>query len=633
MFYLFPILLITSLLVVNAQYHPTDTGRNCESGYFDNGNYCERCPPRSTSKYDSFFCTPCAEGLYAVEPSDDYGGGIIPDTCSECPAGYIINGTRCQPCPHGSYSEKIGSTQCIACPDGGLTTFRGTDSADGCFTCSKGSYIFSDAGGGSCEPCLDGEYQDETNQLKCKPCPRGTSHNGFAEESIDKCVPCLSGTYSEEEVQYGRGRQCIPCPVGFYYPTLGASRCLKCPNGTRSIAGRTACAPLSNNSTSLSVCPPGSGRKSTQKKCTPCPSGTASVRNSVTECVVCRGDLIPSPQGRSCMCPKNLVIRQDDPGSCTKCPPGIKVSGRKDCACPNGKFFFSRYSTSACRCKPFTKENGSGLCVPCTENDLRGRDAQYDCNLCEAGYVFDSKKERCVRCANGYFSELGDKTCRRCPLTYVDKTGRTRCNCRPGTVLRKGECRPCPRGTYSGKAGERCASCRPGFFSNKPGQTRCEICPKRQRYSSSYGDKNCPPLCPSDARVTKNACVCNKQPILEEQGSKNRCVWCPAGTWISFTRNCEECESGLIPRKDQSGCMFCPEGTFSIKRRSTKCLRCPEGTYHKLSGGCGRCRPGFRVRNGKCVACIDSVNTGGDLSYCVPCENGTMPSSDKSTCV
>lgn len=655
-------LLFTIAVLTDAQVNPDDTGNYCDAGFFNNGNFCQRCPPLSVSKPGSFFCTPCPPGLYVPETVDfESSHEYYPSECSVCSAGYYINGTRCIPCPIGSFSTAVNSTACIRCPNGQYTGSTASTSKKACFSCPPGSILYADLGW-SCEPCGDGAYQDQPNQLECKPCPRGTSSNLFKQETVDDCEPCPAGTYSPKELGYMQNRKCIGCPKGYYSPRRGAYNCTKCPRGTKANPDRTACIVTNPPQSDIQTCPPGTGRRVFGMPCTRCPKGTATASSSVTECIHCVDDLVAAPDASSCKCPDKLLYnRVNGRNVCVSCPGGFEPLDDRSCPCPKDKYFVLMDSSSECRCKPFMKEAKNGSCVACDPSGLPDYLARYRCNLCQPGDRFSRRLNRCIPCPLGFTSESKDKKCSPCKITYIDKKRRTRCGCRPGEVLKKDRCVPCPRGQFYDRSTELCESCPAGQFASVSGQVRCKRCPEGQRYGYE-GSKTCPPKCPSNGIIRYGNCYCGEYSILVrkkadltckrcpdgkvsydskscscQSGSiplNGSCAQCPSGT-VSYRggRKCYECGAGRIPREDQSECVDCPQGTFTLVPRSTKCYSCKPGTFHTISGKCGRCKPGFRVRKGRCVACDNSVSDGGDVSFCQPCTNGTKPAPDRAICI
>lgn len=659
MFCLHFVLIASFFAHIEAQLRPNDTGRVCLGGYFDNGNYCEQCPFGFTSTPGSFFCKQCPPGLFRVEwtdldlPDEEYNTECLP-----CPAGYKVNGSRCTPCPIGSYSSAENSTSCNKCPGGAYTSREAAPSETRCLSCGPGHSLYDELGL-ICYPCSEGSYQDRSNQFSCIPCPDGTTSKE-KQISVKGCFPCGPGFYSNKKTHFYNTTKCVQCSKGFYAPHKGASKCLRCPRGSKSNSDRTACLAAKSNQSGLQPCPPGFGKNPMDNKCSRCRSGTVSTGRFVTECAYCTNGLVPASNGTSCKCPPGLVYFPPGVGNkCTKCPKGEKPIGDSSCSCPSGRYFVPDYGTSECKCLPFTKELESGECGFCDAKSMPSYQAKSECNLCEMGEYFNQRKNLCVPCPLGYTSDIGDKQCRPCDITYTDGKGRKRCGCSPGQQMKKGKCSPCPRGTFRDHTMLYCERCSAGHFSSSPGQKKCKRCPKGRRYDL-HGSVRCPPRCPVNGIIDHGYCQCDNFSIYVRKPSQitckrcpkgmisiyndvcrcgggtvmknGTCVPCPPGT-VSFPGedSCEICRAG-IPSDDQSECVSCPPGTYNLFQHN-KCLGCKDGTFHTKSGKCGRCKPGYRVRNGECVACVDSINNGGDLSYCEPCTNGTEPSKSKDRCV
>lgn len=85
------------------------------------------------------------------------------------------------------------------------------------------------------QACLPGEYQDETGQATCKPCPAGSYCDTRYTMNPMECPPgtycpegtknplvCPAGTYAGQESLTALS-DCIPCPPGKYCALRGAS--------------------------------------------------------------------------------------------------------------------------------------------------------------------------------------------------------------------------------------------------------------------------------------------------------------------------------------------------------------------------------------------------------------------------
>lgn len=529
--------------------------------------------------------------------------------------------------------------------------------------------------------------------MECKACPAGygdakSGMDRYLPSSVSDCDRCPPGTYSKLSVSQDRSfqyRTCVKCPFGTYSHMFSVGdKCLPCPQGSKSVADRTRCVPkcdLSKQSCKDKACPPGmqpvpgsfSSVLSPALKCRRCPWRTANPRRSTTPCTFCAPALVPLKNRHRCVCAGNRVLGLYTVGRCDACPFGSVKKNDTHCACPGVGQVFDGFS---CRCsKPLHKAVGT-KCVKCTASELNRDRTKRNvanlnkCNLCEEGDYYSPKTDKCERCAEG-FTTYGqnDRTqCEPCRETYK-RNGRTLCGCGPGhEFIRDGVCRACPVGTALGPFLD-CENCGYDEFSDTPGLANCKKCPVGQRYGYNSRQRKCPPLCAANARARNGRCVCDSGYInvgtrfnvkcmackggeLEgrsggddsqtcvcvdgygRNGKTGKCVMCGIG---SYGRGgmCRKCGVNEIAmERGQKRCQRCKAGSYSICKGGTKCTACGKGLFVTRFGFCGRCKPGCKVRNGRCVRCGENeVSKGGDVSTCSKCANGKRPTADRKRCV
>lgn len=659
--------LIYFLLLIGtaiSQFSPNDTGRNCAGLDYNNGNLCIPCPSGMLSDASGFRCRNCPPGKY-------YFFG----KCAKCPAGYFLkDGFICSECPFYTFSDKPNSPKCMDCPEN-KTTVAGSSSNTGCYGCGPGQYFL--AQGTDCKPCSPGFYQDEFNQASCKPCPAGTTGDflRFAEgyNSPEQCRKCPPGTGAVPQTAPSEPAAFCPvCPDGYYAPKRGTSQCIRCPSASKSSEDRVRCVPRCDQSLPWCRkrgCPPGTEPvQGDVRNCKKCPDGTYNDRWSTTQCAECPASefpdyeqvLKPNANRDACACPKDSIVSKDILGICENCPAGTTKFDEKTCRCPPGMLL----DGSTCKCKIYFKAVGK-LCLPCSKAELASSRAGNNiCGLCERGFYYNKIAGDCQQCPNGTITYRPNDltTCERDKYAYFDENGIIRC--KPGSEpASRGICRPCPIGTASVSYLSRCDNCGEQFYSDVPGLRTCKLCPKGQRYSRRRKQTACPPLCHANAEGRDGKCVCLKNFYREDSSNGIKCVPCPPNEVRSDYANerkcickdgywrkkgkCVECPPGssgtngycnkcqvntIAPRGGMTNCRPCPPGAYSIFEGGTRCTRCAAGQFVTKAGGCGKCAPGFRVRNGECVACVDSVSEGGDAAYCRPCPRGKIPGADGRTC-
>lgn len=662
--------------IVSAQLVPNDTGRMCRGGEYDNGNLCVPCPPRTVSSYGSFKCTACPRGEFPYSSQD---------SCEPCYPGFFLeDGWRCTECGSERFSKRRNSLQCTPCP-ANQTTGVGDFTPTACFGCGRGEYLLQK--GVNCKQCPTGSFQDEVDQSSCKACPPGTGGDFILSiEGLEtpagckKCTPGMFGKLLRSSVSI---RACKKCPWGSYAPYSGAVKCEKCPKGSVSMKDRRGCVPrcqLSNANCRKRGCPPGTEPfRGNVTDCRKCPIGLVNDRVSVTPCAEClpfayppyTQILKPNAARDVCACPSNQVLSQSDDNSCESCPPNAKKASETQCVCPRGQ----RLVGKECRCF-FKRKSVGSKCVPCTAEEVKQSRTKRDeansntCNLCKQGYYRNSKAKSCKKCPRGFttYGQNDRQKCVKCKESYRDNQGRLTCGCKPGhRFIRPGVCRACPVGLALDKRYNTCEPCGERFYGDVAGLSKCKLCPVGRRYSQRHRQTSCPPACPPNASLDFSQCVCDTKFIRKPSPSKtspftcvrcpageqryynlrrcdcapgtgrrqsdNKCVACPRGSFGEEGR-CRKCEVNTIaPKRGMTKCTSCPVGSYSIFKGGFRCVKCPAGSYVTKKGNCGKCAPGFRVRNGECIACVDSVSNGGDASFCTPCPSGKVPAADGQSCV
>ncbi|XP_014806816.1 PREDICTED: UPF0577 protein KIAA1324-like [Calidris pugnax] len=298
----------------------------CKPGTFApaaGSSSCQLCPPDTFSSKGATACQPCEPSHYAEPGSasckprppctdkdyfythtacDTRGETQLmfkwaePKICSEelpqaaqlppsgvktqcppCNPGFAKgNGSVCQPCPYGSYSNGSGkrgpgtgtegtlllpgvayTSECFPCKPG---TFAPAAGSSSCQLCPPDT--FSSKGATACQPCEPSHYA-EPGSASCKPRPPCTDKDYFythtacdtrgetqlmfkwAEPKIcseelpqaaqlppsgvkTQCPPCNPGFAK------GNSSVCQPCPYGSY---SNGSGCLSCPAGTEPVLG------------------------------------------------------------------------------------------------------------------------------------------------------------------------------------------------------------------------------------------------------------------------------------------------------------------------------------------------------------------------------------------------------------
>ena len=136
-------------------------------------------------------CTECVAGKY----KDVRGDG----SCNDCPVGTYSAVTglttleSCLPCGIGKYSPSSGATHvstCQYCPASKTTDDTGNSDCE----CDKGYFLGAD--GSSCEPCDVGTYSDFIGASACVNCPEGKYRDSGS--SAVECTDCPTNFWSSE---------------------------------------------------------------------------------------------------------------------------------------------------------------------------------------------------------------------------------------------------------------------------------------------------------------------------------------------------------------------------------------------------------------------------------------------------
>lgn len=676
-----------------AQLFPTDTGRRCSSNTYDNGNFCQNCPPRHLSESGQFQCESCPPGE-TVESIDNY--------CLKCPKGHYVRNGFCLFCPYETYNSVPGARRCTPCPKGQDTAYEGSSSKSECFACGPGNVIDLFGDQVVCRSCDPGSYNSEYGSITCTACPIGTgSSDEYPElKSASDCPLCQPGTFSKAGY---RSRQCEPCEKGMYSDLPGANRCKTCPSGSVPSAKSDGCiltCDVTNPSCAAKGCAPGTAPfRANMKDCRPCPAGTATTFYGTSQCKKCPKGLRPNAARNACGCAGKKVPNAAD--RCVNCPAGQTKLNATSCTCPLGQIKRKNF----CFCNTLFKREGN-TCVRCSKADLTASQALFDnnaanrCNICRPNFVYNAKAKTCGRCPPGTEKKgqnLSQK-CKPCKYTHIDGNGVKKCGCGNNAFIKGGKCKVCKAGFEPCIGCKTCEKCDYGFYGDVPGLEKCKRCPVGQRYGSKRAQTKCPPLCPRNTEYSNFArkCVCKNglvpkpnsavltckpcpPPLIADwqnkkcvcptglvlkivKGKATRCIKCKFPTvpnqkgtscvcragFVGGAKKCKPCPPGTYGSQKtckpcgpytfqklagQKKCKKCPRGAFSMFNGGIKCVRCGSNGFHMRNGKCGKCKAGFRVRNGECVKCVKSISKGGNVSFCFPCKDGEKPSGDGRKCV
>ena len=235
---------------------------SCPVGWaqpLSNENICETCPTGYVSEESSPQCLGCPRGRFQTGT-----------TCENCPIGkfsYEIATNHCKDCPIGFHQNFEGNspvTLCSQCPQGWTQPLEGQETCEICETTNCEHCDGYGINGSHCELCPRGQYSNQTKS--CQHCPRGFEgstgnffqvsdtgakicvecEQGYAHIN-DICIECPLGTYSDNYT-------CVTCPVGYFGDMMPVQICTDCDHCKICPAGYVA-----GNSVKCDACAAGKG--------------------------------------------------------------------------------------------------------------------------------------------------------------------------------------------------------------------------------------------------------------------------------------------------------------------------------------------------------------------------------------
>ncbi|CAE7472602.1 unnamed protein product, partial [Symbiodinium necroappetens] len=432
-----------------------------------------------------------------------------------CPPGTyeLLSIRQCQECPAGHFCPGGQTAELRPCPD--FRTSARRSSAEEHCQCRRGTYW--DAESSFCRPCLIGSYKNRTGTEFCQSCPVGTTTMGTGAISLQECycannyfdvnldpdlfnctqkasASALNATYGLLDVR----RQ---VEAHFFFGSLEGAGATTLEEFRAALVSHLGLAGLARASLDLKVVndrlnyeitsseaelaaelhakfdpAPFSAWISSDQQETDWALATVALQGPVLEqLLVCPGILAfpPGPIGglAECQCPPGM---EASAGSCHACPAGKYKStvGNASCtACSFGSTtgLSGMMSSANCACRAGYVSSVPGdpaSCEPCGLGFFcHGGDHREACPPSTSTLVVTvSTVADCV-CAAGHF---GFETCEECPAgRFKDFVGR-------------GECSPCPVGTWSNATGAvsdaPCTPCARGSTTKLAGSWTEGLC-------------------------------------------------------------------------------------------------------------------------------------------------------------
>jgi len=269
-------------------------------------------------------------------------------------------------------------------------------------TCAAGNYLHLPTPADSrfvCSNCTAGRYQNDTDQIACTACSKGSYSDATAATNSSVCQPCGIGRTSTHKASTSNAT-CVDCPAGKNGFGAINPTCESCPLGSFSPAG--AC----------ELCPTGKAGGGAVA-CTDCAAGKYADVKGTTAVALCKS------------CPAGKYAASAAP-LCTACPTGRQISTTgstllADCVlCVAGKYA-SQAGAATCKACPkgrFMDGTGADLCSACPAGTMNGKKGQTSgisaCTMCQLNTFALAGADACSACVGSTYSQDGWGKCVAC---------------------------------------------------------------------------------------------------------------------------------------------------------------------------------------------------------------------------
>eukprot|EP01016_Furgasonia_blochmanni_P023328 TRINITY_DN251_c0_g5_i1.p1 TRINITY_DN251_c0_g5~~TRINITY_DN251_c0_g5_i1.p1 ORF type:complete len:2505 (+),score=375.87 TRINITY_DN251_c0_g5_i1:195-7709(+) len=504
--------------------------------------------------------------------------------CSNCSAGFYVNGKSCSPCGDGC-EKCFNSTICQACRPGYFNANQSCYACStGCARCSISNITTTPSTANSrCAACLPGFYLEPTN-FTCTAC---------ADTNCSKCNP------------WG-------CEI-WKNSTSGGTD-LVCNSSTPN------CLTCANNGT-CNNCTKGYLLNSSTGACDACPNN-CSVCSSTTNCTTCNPGFISTPNSlciNASLCGPgcNVCDNSTSPPSCAAdaCAPGFFFALGKCNPCAKGCLSCASGDLGACMKWNSTSSSAGLSCNSSVAN----------CQFCN--FTNTTNTVQCLKCQDGYGGNATN--CSACPSNCKDCKNGVCTMCLEDFVLNStndcitsvcgSDCAFCNRDTG------KCERCKPRRFWNSTGEV-CQNCTAPCVYCESDSTETCAAveILVNNTNVTKfcsdefgckycntsdGACLTCASGFVKNDSI---CIRCPDGCATcalnGTARECSQCATGFIMNATTS---ICSVNTTSNITCGNECADC-----NTTSGFCKRCKDGlFANWEGQCLPCAPNCSRMHQLQH------------------
>ncbi|KAM6987470.1 uncharacterized protein LKV04_010315 [Tautogolabrus adspersus] len=465
------------------------------------------------------------------------------------------NFPRNGPCPVGHYCP-AGCLSPLPCPLGSIRNTTGGVSMESCSTCPAGHYCSTEGLSNPSGPCAAGfycPYDFSSTTPYAFLCPKGH----YCPEGSALALPCPTGEYQPNP----GSDSCIPCRPGFYCEEAIVGEPLPCPPHSFCPAGTMVPQPCPNGTYTHS----NQGGLQEERECSPCPPGR-----------FCRAGRIQGvcAAGYLCVSGSAEFTPQTPMFNLTQCQWGMQCAG----PCPPG-FFCPEGMVEAQSCPVNTIRTSPG----------------------------GASLQDCLSCPPQHWCKPGDPVLHLCPAGHY-------CDGVPGSDFTGGTGpRPCPPFTYRASPGASskgdCLPCPPGSYCNSTGLT-------------DFSSSPCPPGLWCSGSGPPIPCPAGTKRLLPGAAAPSQCEPCAGGTFCPDPRLTGTPNVDGIPCRASYQCpigavseMLCRAGSFCGPQTAEPPV-CPEGYF---------CPEGSQSYHDPKQLCPFPYYCPANSSAMKSCEGGSMP--------
>jgi len=279
-------------------------------------NYNTKTTSTASCSSNSNYCLCLLNQATCAQITDGISGGAF-----SCATGSIPKSNpetiKCSTTPCAANSDATENAQCCNQATCAQTT---EGISGGPFSCGVGSSLKSNpktinCGATPCDAaesikccsrCLQGQWQDQDNQLSCKKCVAGKISKEIGQSS-NSCKDCVAGLYNPYE---GHPESCLPCPTA----GTGASDCAGCDPGKYT----DSTADASDGDADCNVCSVGQFTDERDlDQCKDCPKGYYTNDQNSTDGIIRRNRCQECPRGTY-----GNQTKQETKEECKRCNAG-----------------------------------------------------------------------------------------------------------------------------------------------------------------------------------------------------------------------------------------------------------------------------------------------------------------------